>query len=125
MLNTLADLYKQAEPLIYTEPIAVAVLGDGRTANVFHREVRVSAFCGSGIIDLGDIRMVQQGQGLFLRLESGDHLLGIHAGLDNLEGDLSLNRVFLPGQIDDPHSPFAQNAENLVSFNIRWVREID
>ncbi len=44
-----------------------------------------SRFCCSGIIDISDVQMVQQSQGLAFCLETRDHALQIHAGLDSLQ----------------------------------------
>jgi hypothetical protein len=45
--------------------------------------------------------MVHQGESLPFGLESGDHLLGVHAPLDELQGNSSPDRLFLLGFIDD------------------------
>ena len=64
---------------------------------------------------MGDIRMVQEGQGLAFGLDAGDDRLGIHARLDDLQGDLAFDGVFLLGQVDDAHTPFAEHANELVA----------
>ena len=51
--------------------------------------------------------MIHQGQGLALGLEAGDDLAAVHAGLDDLEGDLAADRLLLLGHVDDAHAAFA------------------
>ena len=53
------------------------------------------------------LRVVHQGQGLALGLEAGDHLAGIHPGLDDLERDPAPDRLLLLGHVDGAHAPFA------------------
>ena len=50
-----------------------------------------------GIVDVSYIRMIQQGQGLALGLESCNDTFGIHAGLDYLQGHLPSDRLLLLG----------------------------
>ena len=73
--------------------------------------------------------MVHQGQGLPLGLEAGDHLAAVHAGLDDLQGDLALDRLGLLGHEDDAHAAFADLLQQLVGadqrarvFGERWAR---
>ena len=58
--------------------------------------------------------MVHQGQGLPLGLEPGDHLAGVHARLDDLEGNLALHGLALLGHPDLAHAPFADPFQQLV-----------
>ncbi len=58
--------------------------------------------------------MVHERQGLPFRFEPGDNLPGIHAGLDDLEGDLAAHRLFLFGHEDDAEAAFAELLEQLV-----------
>src|SRR2546430_2142882 len=60
------------------------------------------------------VNRVHHGQGLPLGLEAGDDLAGIHAGLDDLEGDLALDRVGLLGHEDGAHAAFADLLQELV-----------
>ena len=72
VLDGLAYLDEQLEPLAGAEPLLVAVLGDRHTANQLHHKIRTSLLRGTAIEDLGDMRMLHQRQGLTLRLEAGD-----------------------------------------------------
>ena len=53
------------------------------------------------------LRMVHQRQRLPLGLEAGDDLAGVHARLDDLEGDLAADRLLLLGHVDDAHAALA------------------
>jgi hypothetical protein len=58
--------------------------------------------------------VVHEGQRLPLRLEPGEDLGRVHAGLDDLEGDGAANRFRLLGHEDDAHAPLANPLEQLV-----------
>jgi hypothetical protein len=58
--------------------------------------------------------VVHQGQGLPLRLEAGDHLSGVHAGLDELDSHEPLDRLGLLRQPDRAHAALAELFEQLV-----------
>jgi len=55
-----------------------------------------------------------QRQRLAFRFEAGDDLAAVHAGLDDLEGDLALDGFRLLGHPDDAHAAFADLLEQLV-----------
>ena len=62
--------------------------------------------------------MVHQRQGLPLGLEAGDDLLGVHAQLDDLEGDLRRDRLGLLGQADLAHAAFAELLQQAVGADL-------
>ena len=69
--------------------------------------------------------MIHHRQRLPLGLEAGDHLLGVHARLDDLQRDPAADRLGLLGDIDDAHSPFADLLQQLVGADegaglLRW-----
>ena len=59
--------------------------------------------------------MVHQGQRLALGLEPGDDLAGVHAGLDDLEGHLAVDRLDLLGHEDQAEAAFADFLQQLVA----------
>ena len=63
--------------------------------------------------------MVHHGQRLPLGLEAGDDLAAVHAGLDDLEGDLALHRLGLLGHEDGAHAAFANLLKQLVRADDR------
>ena len=58
--------------------------------------------------------MIHHRQRLAFGLEAGQHLAAVHAGLDDLQGHLAADRLFLLGHKDDPHAPFADLLAKLV-----------
>ena len=68
----------------------------------------------AGVEHLGDVRVVHQRQRLPLRLEAGEHLLRVHARLDELERHQPLDRLGLLGHLDRAHAPFADLLDELV-----------
>jgi hypothetical protein len=70
---------------------------------------------GARIQDPGDVRMVHEGQGLALGLKTRDDLPGVHAQLDDLEGDAAMDRLLLLGHIDHSAAAFTDLLEELVA----------
>ena len=46
--------------------------------------------------------------------EAGDDLSGVHAGFDDFQGDLAVDRLFLLGHVDDAHAAFADLLQEFV-----------
>jgi len=74
-------------------------------------------FGGSRVKHLGDVRMVQYGQGLALGFEAGNHFASVHADFDDLESDAAFYRLFLLGHIDNAEAAFAEFLQQLVITN--------
>ena len=70
-------------------------------------------------MDLGDVRVVHQRQGLPLGLESGDDLGRVHAGLDDRESDAAPHRLLLLGHVDDAHAALADLLQELEGAQTR------
>jgi hypothetical protein len=119
VLDRLADRHEQLQPLARRQAVVVAVLGDGHAVDQLHDEIRPAGFGGPGIEDAGDVDVVHHSQGLALGLEPGDDLLGVHAGLDHLEGNLAADRVSLLGHEDRAHAALADLLEELVRADDR------
>ena len=66
--------------------------------------------------------MVHEGQGLPLGLEAGDHLPGVHARLDELEGHLATHGPLLLGQVHDAEASFAELLQEFVRLDHRAGR---
>ena len=71
----------------------VAVVGDRHALDQLHDEVGAAGVGGAGVEHPGDVGVVHQRQGLALGLEPGDDLPGVHARLDDLQGDLAADRA--------------------------------
>ena len=63
--------------------------------------------------------MIHHGQCLTFGFEPGDDLLGIHPQLDDLQGDLTRDRLGLFGHVNDPHTAHADFLKQLVAANDR------
>ena len=70
----------------------------------------------------GDVRVVHQRQGLPLGLEPRHHLAGVHPGLDDLQGDLAADRLFLLGQVDHAHAALAEDRQDPVGTDAQRMR---
>ena len=84
VLNRLANLNEQFEPLARGKFLLVAVIGDFHPADQFHDKVRAARFRRAGVKHLRDVRMVHQRQCLTLGFKARDHRFGIHAEFDDL-----------------------------------------
>ena len=73
-----------------------------------------AAVGGAGVEDPGDIGMVHDDECLSLLLEAGDDGLGVHAGLDDLEGDALCDVVSSLGEVDDAEAALADDLEEAV-----------
>ena len=107
VLHRLADRDEQRQPLAGRQPGPVAIVGDRHALDQLHHEV--GAALGLPCIqDLGDVRMVHQGQRLPLLVEAGEHPLGVKAGANHLDGDAAVHGLDLVGDPDLAHAPFAE-----------------
>ena len=57
--------------------------------------------------------MLHQRQRLAFGLEAGDHLLRVHAELEDFQGDLPVHRGFLPRFIDQSAAALAETLVRL------------
>ena len=78
--------------------------------HVLHREVRPSFRRGARVEHMSDAGVIHERQRLALRFEAGDHLGRVHAGLDDLDRDLSADGTELLCQPHLPHPSFARLA---------------
>ena len=101
------------------QAVLVAVVGDRHALDQLHDEVGSAASRLAGIEHLGDVRMVHERQGLALGLEAGDHLPGVHARLEDLEGHLTAHRLLLLGHEHQAEAAFADLLQQLVGTDDR------
>ena len=75
MLNRVANLHEQIQPLARVQLVLVAIIRDPNAAHQFHDEVRPAGIGRAGVEDARDIRMVHQRQRLAFGFEAGNDLL--------------------------------------------------
>ena len=94
--------------------VLVAVIRDANSPNQFHREKGPARISRAGVEHLGNVGMIHHGQRLPLGLEPGDHLLGVHAQLDDLERHTPADRLGLLRDIDYTTTTFTDPLQQLV-----------
>ena len=82
-------------------------------------ELGVAKTGDAGIENLRDVRVVHHCQGLPLGFEPGDDFTGVHAQLDDLEGDLASDGLLLLGHIDDAETALADLLEQPIPADDR------
>lgn len=117
VLNRFADSDEKRESGFDGQLLLVAVLSDRGSHHHFHHEIGTTGRRRARIQDFGDAGMVHERQGLTLRGKAGDHLIGVHARLDDLQGDPALDRSILFRQIHDPITPTTDFANEAIPSN--------
>ena len=84
-----------------------------------HDEVRPARIRLAGVEDLGDVGVVHHGQGLALGLETGDHLAGVHARLDDFECHVAADGLALLGHVDHAHAALGDFLQDFVAADDR------
>ena len=102
-----ADVLEKGEALLGVEFLLAAEVGDRDTLDQFHDEVGPTGGGGPGVEDPGDVGVVHHGERLALGLEAREHLAGVHAGLDHLEGDHAGDGAALLGHPDRAEAALA------------------
>jgi hypothetical protein len=64
------------------------------------------------------VRVVHHGQSLALGFEAGDHLIGVHAEPDDLQGDSALDRMLLFGLENGSEASLPDALEDLVGADL-------
>ena len=121
VLDRVADLNEQSEPLSRIELILIAVVGDLDAPHQFHHEVGAAGLGCAGVQDPGNVGMVHHRQRLALGLKPGYDTPGVHAELDHLEGHPTTNGLGLFGDIDHTAAAFAELfADFVMPDKIAW-----
>ena len=111
------DIDEEAQAVLRIELLFVTELGDGHASDQLHDKERPAGLGGTGIVDLGDARVIHHGQRLALGLEPGDHLMRVHAELDYLEGDQARHPFGLLGLPDGAKAALANLLDKLIAPN--------
>jgi len=119
VLHGLANLNEQLQPLRGRELGLIAVLRQGDAVDQFHHEVGPARVGRAGVEDVGDVRVIHQGQSLTFGLKAGDNGAGIHAWLDDLQRHFASHRFALLGHVNDTEAAFADLLQQLVAADLR------
>src|SRR4051794_2824609 len=107
VLHRLAYMDEQIEPGADGQVALIAKIGDGNAANQFHDKVRTAGNSFTAVKDVGDVRMIHEGQRLPLYFKAGNYLARVHTRLEDLERDLAPDRLRLLRHEDDAETAFA------------------
>src|SRR6266702_155082 len=114
MLNCLADLHKELEPIVCRERKLIAVFRDLYPTDKLHHEIWATG-CGRPCIEnLGDVGVVHQRQCLPLGFKPGDHALRVHSRLDYLQCDPPSDRLLLFRHVNHSASALTYLLEQFV-----------
>ncbi len=119
VLHRVAQRHEQLQPLLRAKALLVAVVGDRHPAAKLHHEVGLAAGGGAGVEHAGNVGVVHQRQRLAFRFETRDDVPRVHARLDDLERDPSLDRLVLLGEEDDAHAALADRLQQPVRADRR------
>ena len=110
------------QPFSRSQVVLVAVVGNRLAADELHHEIGPAGLGGAGVEDLGNVRVVHQGQGLPLGLEAGDYLPRVHAEFDDFHRDFAADRFLLLGHVDIAEASLADPFEKFVAADqAAWV----
>ena len=115
VLDGLTDLCEKFQPFFGGKIVLVAVVRDLAATHQFHDEVRPARVCRTGIEHFGNVGMIHERQGLALSLEAGDHLIRVHAQLDDFKGHPSAHWLLLLGHEYYAASAFADLLKQFVA----------
>jgi len=100
-----ADLVDQAAALLRAEAALVAKAVDGQAVDVIHGDPGAAVGSGSGVEQAGDGGVLKRGKDALLAAQALDDGGGVHAALDDLDGDALLEfAVGARGEVDDGHA---------------------
>ena len=115
VLDGAADLREQQEPPPDRQGALVAVLRDRLPVDELHDEERPTLVGRPGVEDLGDVRVIHERERGPLLLEAGDDLTGVETGLQDLQRDLSGDRLALFGEEHGAEAPHADPFDQRVA----------
>ena len=87
----------------------------------FHDEIRAAVLGRARVVDTRDAGVIHDRQRLTLRLEARDELLRVHAQFQDLQRHASRNRRGLIRHVDDAHAAFAEDLQDAVWADVRWL----
>ena len=112
VLNGVAHLDEQLEPLVRGKRFLIAIARDRQAPKELHHEVRPAVVRRAGVEDARDVRVMHHRQRLPLRIEACDDVPRIHAELDDLDRDRAFHRPKLFGFVHDTHPALAKRRDD-------------
>jgi len=125
VLHGLANRDEQLQPGRGRQAVLVAIARNRDPAHEFHDEEGTSAAGRAGVEHAGNIRVFHQRERLSLHLEPRNHLVGVHADLDDLHGYAPANGLLLLGHPDRAKAALPELLQQLVVSNLRTRRVVD
>ncbi len=119
MLDGVTNREKQIQAFPGGQLVVVTITRDRNPLDQFHHEVGTSRLGRPGIENLGDIGVIHHGQRLPLRFEAGDHLPGVHAQFDDLQGHPAFDGLLLLRHVNHPKATLAHFLQQLVAVDHR------
>jgi hypothetical protein len=119
VLDTVADLSKELEPITQSELMVIAVARDGASFDKLHDHIGGSFWCLARVEDSRDARVVHGCESAALEVEAPEQSLGREVRADELDGDALLDRLRAPSEIDRAHAAFADLLEEFVGADTR------
>src|SRR5262249_59248 len=113
--HRLADTHKQLQTLSESQPGLIAKPRQRQAVNQVHNEERLPRRRQTAVEHMGDVRVIHQSQRLPLLLETKQNRLAVHPSLDQLERDLTLDRLHLLYDPDFTHAALANLLDQAVS----------
>src|SRR3954463_6612308 len=115
-LNSPADLNKQFQTSVQSEPVFANKLGDRHAGNVFHDEIRQTILGRSRVDQPGDVRVLEPGQNLPLCLKPTKYLIGIGPTPEQFNRHLLFELPIGPGsEVNAAHSTVPYFTDDLIS----------
>jgi hypothetical protein len=115
-----ADGTEQLEPLAHAEPAPVTVRVDRLALDVLHHEVGPAVRRCTAVQQPRDVGVVARGEDLPLVAEAAQHLVRVHAALDDLERHSLLEMLVRAlGQVDHAHAAAADLVDDAVGSDAR------
>jgi len=111
----IAELQKEREPCAWGELLLLTPARERlRALHELHDDVGMRVGGASGIEHARDVRMIHARERFQLLLKAAEHVRAVHAGLQQLQRDLTRQRLVLPRMPDTCEAAFTEKAEQLV-----------
>lgn len=114
VLNRLANRGEQLDSALDAQLGTIAKIDDRLAVDELHREERPAGIARAGVVDLGNVRVIEHRQRLAFGFEPRDQRPRVHPGFDDFQRDAPLDRLALPRLENDPETALADFANQLV-----------